>query len=111
MASRLCGNRRRSRQSARSLFPVSGGYSERVPCPRLRRMKALGGSQSEYLINSQPILFHSQHFTSGREALQVSMRPVVCCVQFRGKEVIRLSKSDAKALAAFFFGFLFVIHM
>ncbi len=39
------------------------------------------------------------------------MRPVVCCGQIVGKEVIRLSKSDAKALAAFFFGFLFVIHL
>jgi hypothetical protein len=36
---------------------------------------------------------------------------VVRYAQFIGKEVIRLSKSNAKALAAFFSGFLFIVHM
>jgi hypothetical protein len=44
------------------------------------------------------------------------MRPAVCYVCWNistppGKEVIQLSKSDIKVLAAVFFGFLFVIHM
>jgi hypothetical protein len=39
------------------------------------------------------------------------MWPVVCYVQSLGKEVIQLSKSDIRVLAAFFFGFLFVVHM
>ena len=38
------------------------------------------------------------------------MKPVVCYAQSIGKEVIQLSKSDAKVLAAFFFGFLFLVH-
>jgi hypothetical protein len=39
------------------------------------------------------------------------VRPVLYSIQIIGKEVIRLSNSDTKALAAFFLSILFVVHM